>query len=503
MKSTSRRLTAVLLAAMLGFTSFSALNAYAAETDGKVADAAEATASASAESTEATTDPAATAATFPATLPTVPQTTVPETTVPETTVPATTVPAPQVGRVTGLGKNTTNVNNINMVWNAVEGADGYVIYRCSADYDKGAYRKVAEVKTNTYNDTKLVQGSPYYYKIAAYKNVDGKKVTGEFTLYKTATQPAKVLNVLRVRSSETLEISWSRNNKASGYKIFRADGAKGGEFKLVKLIESGSVTRFADTNVRSGSAYQYKVVAFRVLYNSNWYHSPGSSITSLSGLCAPNFNFSSQLYTVSLNWKYNAYATRYDIYYSTNKNAPKYTYAGSTTGNTFTTDTRFSAGSQYYFRVYPIYKNNGVTITGTAHSKLVTISNRIFDTSVPTTYIEVDVSRQRMWLVKNLSVLVDTPVVTGMRGSADTPKGYYEVYQRATDTYLYGADYVSHVDFWMGFYGGYGIHDASWRDSFGGNIYTYDGSHGCVNTPYNAVSTIYYNTGYGTPVIVH
>ena len=136
MKSTSRRLTAVLLAAMLGFTSFSALNAYAAETDGKVADAAEATVSASAESTEATTDPAATAATFPATLPTVPQTTVPETTVPETTEPATTVPAPQVGRVTGLGKNTTNVNNINMVWNAVEGADGYVIYRCSADYDK-------------------------------------------------------------------------------------------------------------------------------------------------------------------------------------------------------------------------------------------------------------------------------------------------------------------------------------------------------------------------------
>ena len=55
----------------------------------------------------------------------------------------------------------------------------------------------------------------------------------------------------------------------------------------------------------------------------------------------------------------------------------------------------------------------------------------------------------------------------------------------------------------MAFSGGCGIHDASWRSSFGGNIYTYNGSHGCVNTPYSAVKKIYNNTTYGTPVIVH
>ncbi len=98
---------------------------------------------------------------------------------------------------------------------------------------------------------------------------------------------------------------------------------------------------------------------------------------------------------------------------------------------------------------------------------------------------------------------MDTPVVTGTKGYNDTPKGYYTMYSRAMDTVLYGDDYASPVDYWMGFKGGYGIHDASWRSSYGGNIYTYNGSHGCVNTPYNAVKTIYNNTAYGTPVILY
>ena len=55
----------------------------------------------------------------------------------------------------------------------------------------------------------------------------------------------------------------------------------------------------------------------------------------------------------------------------------------------------------------------------------------------------------------------------------------------------------------MGIYGGCGIHDASWRSSYGGNIYKGNGSHGCVNTPYSKVQKIYNNTGYGTPVIVY
>ena len=49
----------------------------------------------------------------------------------------------------------------------------------------------------------------------------------------------------------------------------------------------------------------------------------------------------------------------------------------------------------------------------------------------------------------------------------------------------------------------YGLHDASWRSRFGGNIYTYNGSHGCVNMPRSEVSKLYNMVEIGTPVYVH
>ncbi|MBQ7219118.1 MAG: L,D-transpeptidase, partial [Ruminococcus sp.] len=88
--------------------------------------------------------------------------------------------------------------------------------------------------------------------------------------------------------------------------------------------------------------------------------------------------------------------------------------------------------------------------------------------------------------------------------SSDTPKGVYYINNKARNINLVGADYVSFVEYWMAFIGGsYGIHDASWRSSFGGSIYKGNGSHGCVNTPYEAVKKIYNNVSVGTPVVIH
>ena len=55
----------------------------------------------------------------------------------------------------------------------------------------------------------------------------------------------------------------------------------------------------------------------------------------------------------------------------------------------------------------------------------------------------------------------------------------------------------------MPFYGGYGLHDATWRGAFGGSIYLYGGSHGCVNLPPKAAATLYNNVTVGTKVILY
>ena len=55
----------------------------------------------------------------------------------------------------------------------------------------------------------------------------------------------------------------------------------------------------------------------------------------------------------------------------------------------------------------------------------------------------------------------------------------------------------------MPFDGGIGLHDATWRKRFGGEIYKTSGSHGCVNLPYNAAKQIYEFAYSGMPVIVY
>ena len=120
------------------------------------------------------------------------------------------------------------------------------------------------------------------------------------------------------------------------------------------------------------------------------------------------------------------------------------------------------------------------------------------------TYIEVNLSSQHLWFYKNGELLVSTSLVSGkVVSDYCTPTGIYSIYAKDANTYLVGEDYRSYVNYWMPFHGGYGLHDATWRGSFGGDIYLYSGSHGCVNLPLGAAGTIYNNAPVGTKVILY
>ena len=120
------------------------------------------------------------------------------------------------------------------------------------------------------------------------------------------------------------------------------------------------------------------------------------------------------------------------------------------------------------------------------------------------TSIEVNLSSQHLWFYKNGTCIVSTPLVSGkVAENMCTPTGVFSLYQRKAGAWLEGDDYRTYVNFWMPFYYGYGLHDATWRSSFGGSIYLYSGSHGCVNLPYSATSTIFNNSTVGTEVILY
>lgn len=127
------------------------------------------------------------------------------------------------------------------------------------------------------------------------------------------------------------------------------------------------------------------------------------------------------------------------------------------------------------------------------------------------TYIEANLSAQHVWIYINGSMVCDTPCVSGNTSlGRGTPTGVFQILYKDTDVDLKGRklgngkySYVSHVNYWMPFYGGCGFHDASWRSNFGGTIYKSDGSHGCVNLPSGIASSFYSYVQPGMPVVVY
>lgn len=121
-----------------------------------------------------------------------------------------------------------------------------------------------------------------------------------------------------------------------------------------------------------------------------------------------------------------------------------------------------------------------------------------------TTYVEVSLTDQYLWLYKDGHCILESYFVSGnpTRGHA-TPKGIYGLTYKTRDATLSGEGYNSKVKYWMPFNRNVGLHDAPWRKTFGGQIYRNNGSHGCINLPPANAAKIYENVDKNTPVIVY
>lgn len=126
---------------------------------------------------------------------------------------------------------------------------------------------------------------------------------------------------------------------------------------------------------------------------------------------------------------------------------------------------------------------------------------------IGSSYIEVSLSSQHLWFYQDGDLVLESDVVTGLPyGDRATPEGVYRIWHKERDATLtsqtYG--YESHVSYWMPItWTGIGLHDASWRGSFGGSIYLSNGSHGCVNLPVDTARAIFEADTLDMPVIIH
>ena len=119
-------------------------------------------------------------------------------------------------------------------------------------------------------------------------------------------------------------------------------------------------------------------------------------------------------------------------------------------------------------------------------------------------YVEINLTDQHLYLYIDGELILETDFVSGnVADGNSTPAGVFGLTYKTQNAILRGPDYETPVNYWMPFNGNIGMHDATWRRSFGGDIYLTNGSHGCINLPLKMAKTIYGYMSAGFPVICY
>lgn len=119
-------------------------------------------------------------------------------------------------------------------------------------------------------------------------------------------------------------------------------------------------------------------------------------------------------------------------------------------------------------------------------------------------YVEINLSAQHLYLYEDGAVVFESDFVSGnMSNGCATPAGVFGITYRTKNAVLRGDNYETPVHYWMPFNGNIGMHDATWRGAFGGDIYLTRGSHGCINLPLASAERIYGYMKTGFPVICY
>ncbi len=138
-------------------------------------------------------------------------------------------------------------------------------------------------------------------------------------------------------------------------------------------------------------------------------------------------------------------------------------------------------------------------------------SARTANDDIGKTYVEIDLTDQHLWYYKNGKLDYECYIVSGQTTSAarTTLEGVYKLWSKETnkrmkDSNADGEEWDTTCNYWNNVsLCGIGLHDSTWRGAFGGTIYQWNGSHGCINMPYEGAQYIYENVELETPVVMY
>ena len=274
--------------------------------------------------------------------------------------PATPTPV-SVGRVTGLTAVKYSYNSVYLSWNTVSGASGYELLRATSE--NGTYTLVKSQTGTTKIDADLTSGKTYYYKVRAFKTVNGTKHYGAYSAVANCTPALAAPYGVSAKASSptTVDIAWKATAETQLIEVWRTHVANAEQKDYVCIgvynaADGASVSKLLTPN----KTYYYKLRGYVKTSDGKKVYSgysavvsakPSVSVTAPSGLKVT----ATTKDTISLSWnKVSGSNIMYEMWRMDAEGVTPGVCIGRYADPSCISK-KLSAGKTYYYRVRAYY----------------------------------------------------------------------------------------------------------------------------------------------------
>jgi fibronectin type 3 domain-containing protein len=164
-----------------------------------------------------------------------------------------TIAQTQLAVPVGLEASTVSATEIVVTWGPVAGASGYEVWRATGG--SAGYSRVATTTQNSFDNTGLVSGTRYGYKIRAV----AERASSDYSAETTANTQLAVPTWLTASTVDTaqIDLAWGAVPGASSYQVWRSTGTSTTFTKIATVTSP----QYSDTGLTAGTGYNYEVCA--------------------------------------------------------------------------------------------------------------------------------------------------------------------------------------------------------------------------------------------------
>lgn len=217
----------------------------------------------------------------------------------------------------------TKDNKITVTWKKVKDAEGYRIFRKTANTEWKGLANVDASDKLSYTDDTVVAGTTYTYTVRAYQTVSEKQVYGDFDekgVSAVAKSDAKELAAaVLIGTADSKKggtiVNWEAVDGAESYRVYKH--LEGGKWKGIATVEADQLS-YEDTSGETGKAYTYTVRAMKKDKDGKeiqgGYDKLGVKATKLPAMVGLKAAEADGDGNVEVTWKQLSTATGYYVY---------------------------------------------------------------------------------------------------------------------------------------------------------------------------------------------